>query len=457
MKSTLVDRAAGFLDARMSRRSVFVRSAFVGSAVAAGGVDFLVKPGTAYGVICACGSHDCGCGSACCDGFTEFCCTINGGYNYCPSNSVMGGWWKADGSAFCAGPRYYMDCNATCGCDTGCGGGWPFCEPECDGVDCGCAEDNCAQRVTGCFQFRYGQCNQDVPCMGRIVCRVVSCVAPWEIDPTCTTTNAQDNFTATQNAPCNTAVPIPRPVGVAITATPSGAGYWLAASDGGIFTFGDARFFGSTGATAIARPVVGMAATPTGAGYWLVASDGGIFTFGDAAFFGSTGGIALHRPIVAMAATPSGAGYWLVASDGGIFTFGDAAFFGSTGSVVLDRPIVDMAATKTGSGYWLVAADGGIFAFGDAAFLGSTGAVVLDRPIVGMAATKTGSGYWLVASDGGIFTFGDAAFLGSTGGLVLDQPVVAMAATKTGAGYWLTAADDGIFTFGDAVFLGSEA
>ncbi|MDQ1521630.1 MAG: hypothetical protein QOI55_2703, partial [Actinomycetota bacterium] len=60
-------------------------------------------------------------------------------------------------------------------------------------------------------------------------------------------------------------------------------------------------------------------------GYWSVASDGGIFSFGDAAFHGSTGAIALTKPIVGMAATPSGAGYWLVASDGGIFSFGDAA------------------------------------------------------------------------------------------------------------------------------------
>jgi hypothetical protein len=37
-------------------------------------------------------------------------------------------------------------------------------------------------------------------------------------------------------------------------------------------------------------PIVGMAATPTGKGYWLVASDGGIFTFGDAVFFGSHAG-----------------------------------------------------------------------------------------------------------------------------------------------------------------------
>ena len=60
-----------------------------------------------------------------------------------------------------------------------------------------------------------------------------------------------------------------------------------------------------------------------------MASDGGIFTFGDAAFYGSTGNLALVKPVVGMAATPDGQGYWLVASDGGIFTFGDAPFHGS--------------------------------------------------------------------------------------------------------------------------------
>jgi hypothetical protein len=43
-----------------------------------------------------------------------------------------------------------------------------------------------------------------------------------------------------------------------------------------------------------------MASTPSGNGYWLVASDGGIFAFGDAAFLGSTGALTLARPIVGM-------------------------------------------------------------------------------------------------------------------------------------------------------------
>ena len=45
------------------------------------------------------------------------------------------------------------------------------------------------------------------------------------------------------------------------------------------------------------RPIVAMAATPTGKGYWFVASDGGVFTFGDAHFLGSTGGAPPALPV----------------------------------------------------------------------------------------------------------------------------------------------------------------
>src|SRR4029077_21006069 len=101
-------------------------------------------------------------------------------------------------------------------------------------------------------------------------------------------------------------------------------GYWLTASDGGIFPFGNAGGFGSTGGIKLNQPISGIASTANGKGYWLVAADAGIFPFGNAEGFGSTGGIKLNKPIVAIAATPDGQGYWLVASDGGIFPFGDA-------------------------------------------------------------------------------------------------------------------------------------
>ena len=131
-------------------------------------------------------------------------------------------------------------------------------------------------------------------------------------------------------------------------------GYWLLGADGGIFSYGDAQFYGSTGAMHLNPPVVGMDAAPSGNGYWLVASDGGIFSFGDAKFYGSTGGHA-PQPADRRHGGRAGRGYWLVASDGGIFTFGDAKYYGSAGGIRLQQPIVGMATTPTGMGYWLVA------------------------------------------------------------------------------------------------------
>ncbi len=234
-------------------------------------------------------------------------------------------------------------------------------------------------------------------------------------------------------------------------------GYRMANGRGQVAAFGDECGLGdpASAGVGLARPVVGLANTASKAGYWLVAGDGGIFSYGDAGFYGSTGGIRLDQPVVAMASTPSGRGYWLVAADGGIFSYGDAAFFGSTGGIPLNRPIVGMAPTASGRGYWLVASDGGIFTFGDAAFLGSTGSVALNQPVLAMQPTRTGRGYWMVAADGGIFTFGDARFLGSTGNVSLNRPIVGMAAAPDGGGYWLVASDGGVFAFGDAPFLGS--
>ncbi|HEY4411187.1 MAG TPA: SpoIID/LytB domain-containing protein, partial [Acidimicrobiia bacterium] len=237
---------------------------------------------------------------------------------------------------------------------------------------------------------------------------------------------------------------------------PSGglSGYWVAAPDGGIFTFGEAGFYGSTGSLKLNAPILGLSATPSGQGYWLAASDGGIFNFGDARFYGSTGNIKLNKPVVGMAGTDDGRGYWLVASDGGIFSYGDAPFYGSTGAIKLNKPVVGMAPTPSGEGYWLVASDGGIFSYGDAAFFGSTGAMKLNKPVVGMAPTPTGEGYWLLAADGGLFSFGDAAYFGSLPGSGVSSPAVAMRPTKTGGGYLIVAATGAVMSYGDGPVLG---
>ena len=110
---------------------------------------------------------------------------------------------------------------------------------------------------------------------------------------------------------------VPALAGLTLPFGPPGTGYWEVASDGGLFAFGNAGFYGSMGGKPLNQPVVGMAATPDGGGYWVAASDGRVFAFGDAGFYGSMAGKPLNKPIVGMAATPDGGGYWLVASTAG--------------------------------------------------------------------------------------------------------------------------------------------
>jgi hypothetical protein len=255
--------------------------------------------------------------------------------------------------------------------------------------------------------------------------------------------------------------PLNAPI-VGMAATSNGGGYWMVGKDGGIFNFGNATNYGSTytygitglgGSHPLNAPIVGMAATPDGKGYWLVSADGGVFDFGNARFYGSTytygitglsGSHPLNAPIVGIVPTANGQGYWLIAADGGIFDFGNAHFYGSTytygitglsGSHPLNARIVGMAATSNGGGYWMVAADGGVFNFGDARFYGSTysdgltglsGSHPLNKPVVGMTVAPGGQGYWMVAADGGVFNFGSAPFLNSLGSQRIPAPIVAM-------------------------------
>ena len=103
------------------------------------------------------------------------------------------------------------------------------------------------------------------------------------------------------------------------------------------------------------KPIVGMAATPDGRGYWLVATDGGIFSFGDAPFYGSTGepapqqadrGHGLRR------STASATGWSppTAASSPSATPRSTAR----PGVIPLNKPIVGMAPTPDGRGYWLV-------------------------------------------------------------------------------------------------------
>jgi Tectonin domain len=206
---TVTEKLGGYLMARSSRRSFLARTTMTATALSVAPIDFMLRPGTAYAAICECApGAECDCSSFCCDGYTQFCCTINNGLNTCPPGTFAGGWWKADGSAYCAGARYYIDCMGECdGC--GCGGG-SFC-PSCDGLTCECALGSCNNRHVGCTEFRYGQCHQEIACSGRIACRVVSCTPPWVLDSTCSTVAQTDESTANHFASCLVAPPPPPP------------------------------------------------------------------------------------------------------------------------------------------------------------------------------------------------------------------------------------------------------
>ncbi len=70
------------------------------------------------------------------------------------------------------------------------------------------------------------------------------------------------------------------------------------AADGGVFSYGDANFYGSLGGAALTAPIVGLHKSPDGNGYWLFGADGGVFSYGDTTFLGSLGGIHLAAPVV---------------------------------------------------------------------------------------------------------------------------------------------------------------
>ena len=216
--------------ASMSRRGFFARTAVVGSALVIDPVGFTIKPVSAYGSVC-------GDAANCNDGFSVFCCTINNGGNFCPDGTFLGGWWKADNSGFCCGgPRYYLDCNVSCG-------------PTNWSCHCEDSPTTCDHRHVACNQFRYGQCHTEIDCYGPVACRLVTCTPPWAFDPSCNSSVAVDESTVTHTAPC---LPGDCPSALVL------------------------RYYDLGGPGGSLGPQVGAETTITG-GTWLQLTNGGIF------------------------------------------------------------------------------------------------------------------------------------------------------------------------------------
>ncbi len=229
-------------------------------------------------------------------------------------------------------------------------------------------------------------------------------------------------------------IPLQRPV-VAITPTSTGNGYWLVASDGGIFSFGDSAYYGSLPGIgfhpngsglpkSLNAPIVGMVPTFTGHGYFMVASDGGVFAFGDAKFEGSCPGIGgCAGSAVAVMPDRTGNGYWLVTNLGAVYAFGDATYYGSPAAASVH--VVDAVATSDGHGYWLLYANGVVANFGDATNFGApVGYVNGFNPATTIFPTADNQGYWVASARGDVFSYGDSPYLGSMAAAGLNGEII---------------------------------
>lgn len=145
---------------------------------------------------------------------------------------------------------------------------------------------------------------------------------------------------------------------------------WVLERNGRVHDCAGSNVYGSFGGAFDGVPV-GIESTASGTGYWVVTSNGAVYSFGDAAYYGGANTINLQSEIVDVKSSLTGKGYWLVAKDGGVFTYGDAKFYRSAGNINLDYEIVDMKPTVDNKGYWLLGNDGGVFTYGNARFFGS--------------------------------------------------------------------------------------
>ena len=107
---------------------------------------------------------------------------------------------------------------------------------------------------------------------------------------TCTSSRAR----SARNADLTLSDPAAAGASITLQGT-GGIGYYQVSSNGVVGYAGDAGDYGDASNVTLNHPIVGMAQTGDGGGYWLVASDGGIFNYGDAPSNGSTGGLGTEQ------------------------------------------------------------------------------------------------------------------------------------------------------------------
>jgi Cu/Zn superoxide dismutase len=270
-----------------------------------------------------------------------------------------------------------------------------------------------------------------------------------------------------------------------------GSAYWLASSDGGVFSHGKAAFHGSRGGAPLNSPIVSFQGAAGQGGYYLAAADGGVFSFGDAPFAGSAGGTKLNSPVVGMGVPPSQARAVLHAQDG--TPSGHVTFTKVGGRVRVNAYVTGLAPFSDFHGFHVhangscagdfVASSGGHWnpagvVHGD--HLGDMPILYADAKGVARASylLDTFTVDQLLSDPGGVAVIVHAgrdnyanvpdryststgpgpdtatANTGDAGSRSLCG-VVSATGGSSGGGYWLASADGGVFAFGDAPFAGS--
>ena len=157
--------------------------------------------------------------------------------------------------------------------------------------------------------------------------------------------------------------PLPKDYIVTAAAKADGLGLWAVDRNGRVWTAGTAVSYGDV--TNDSNTPTGIVGTPSGDGYYIVLEDGGVYSFGDAKFFGSTGGEKPGGHNVTGIAPSYNLhgevnGYWLVAEDGAVYTYGDAPFLGNGGPRTGGRVTTSITTRGDGRSYAWVHADGQI-------------------------------------------------------------------------------------------------
>ena len=202
---------------------------------------------------------------------------------------------------------------------------------------------------------------------------------------------------------------------VSLVSNAAATGYWVLWADGSITAHGAATLLSDGNGNSDAswlklnRPAVSLALLPGEDGYVILAADGGVFTFGAAKFHGSVPQVSAEAAAktTAVAIHLTATGYQIIHDDGGVFAF-NAPFKGSVPQVLKgapDAPIVDSVAGPNGT-YAMVGGDGGVFAFGTT-FRGSIGGTG-RTDIIGASSDGVG-GYAIVDKAGKLYWFGASA------------------------------------------------